>query len=145
MKWVTRERVHVDRVACPWLITRFIDPDAEFIFVPRDTDPSTITEGTPFDMKGVELGHHDGKCSFDAFMEKYDIRDEAAKRVQMVVREADTHPENPSPMAIALNKLARGYRLICKDDHETLEKEFYLYDALYAYFKKQIEDEAKQN
>jgi len=74
MKWVTRERVHVDRVACPWLIRRFIDREAEFIFVPSDTDPSTIKEGIPFDMKGVELGHHGNKCSFDAFMEKYNIR-----------------------------------------------------------------------
>ncbi|MFQ6087819.1 MAG: chromate resistance protein ChrB domain-containing protein [Candidatus Methanofastidiosia archaeon] len=74
MKWITREKVHVDRVACPWLIKRFIDPDAEFIFVPRDTDPTTIKEGIPFDMKEVELGHHGDKCSFDAFMEKYNIQ-----------------------------------------------------------------------
>lgn len=63
MKWVTREKVHVDRVACPWLIKRFIDPEAEFIFVPRDTDPSTIKDGIPFDMRGVELGYHGDKCS----------------------------------------------------------------------------------
>ena len=144
MKWVTRERVHVDRVACPWLIKRFIDPDAEFIFVPRDTDPATITEGIPFDMKGVELGHHGNKCSFDAFMEKYNLQDPALKKIQMVVREADTHVENPSPLAVALKILARGYRMICKDDYETLEKEFYLYDAMYAYFKQEIEEEQKK-
>ncbi len=143
MKWVTREKVHVDRVACPWLIKRFIDPDAEFVFVPRDTDPATIKEGIPFDMKGVELGHHGDKCTFDALMEKYDIQDGAVKKIQMIVREADTHPENPSPLAVALSILARGYRLICKDDHETLKKEFYLYDALYAYFKQEIEDKSK--
>lgn len=142
MKWVTRERVHVDRVACPWLIKRFIDPDAEFIFVARDTDPSTIKEGTPFDMKGVELGHHGDKCSFDAFMEKYDIQDPALKKVQSIVSEADSDVVN-SPLAVALDIFGRGYRLICKDDYETLEKEFYLYDALYAYFKKQLESEAK--
>lgn len=143
MKWVTRERVHVDRVACPWLIKRFIDRDAEFIFVPRDTDPATIKEGTPFDMKGVELGHHGDKCSFDAFIEKYDIQDRTVEKIQMIVRQADTHPENPSPLAVALNILARGYRLICKDDYQTLEWEFYLYDALYAYFKKQLESETE--
>jgi len=143
MKWVTRERVHVDRVACPWLIKRFIDADADFIFVPRDTDPQTITEGTPFDMKGVELGHHDGKCSFDAFMEKYNIQDPAVKKIQLIVRGADVDTDNPPPLSIALDILARGYRLICKDDHETLEKEFYLYDALYAYFKKELEAETK--
>ena len=135
MKWVTREHVHVDRVACPWIIKRFIDKDAEFIFVPRDTDPATITEGTPFDMKGVELGHHGNKCSFDAFVEKYNIQDLAVKEIQKIVNQADTNPENPSPLAIALDVFARGYRLICETDHETLEKEFYLYDALYAYFK----------
>ncbi len=138
MKWVTRERVHVDRVACPWLIKRFIDKDAEFIFVPRDTDPSTIKEGIPFDMKGVELGHHGNNCSFDAFVEKYNITDPAVKEIQKIVHEADTEVENPSPLAKALDVLARGYRMICKDDYETLEKEFYMYDALYAYFKDKL-------
>ncbi|NJE76868.1 chromate resistance protein ChrB domain-containing protein [Thermococcus sp. ES12] len=140
MKWVTREHVHVDRVACPWLIKRFIDPEAEFIFVPRDTDPSTITEGIPFDFKGVKLGHHDGKCSFDAFIEKYNITDPAVLKIAEIVREADTHVENPQPLSVALDILARGYRMICRDDYETLEKEFYLYDAMYAHFKKQIEE-----
>ena len=139
VKWVTREYVHVDRVACPWLITRFIDPEAEFIFVPRDTDPSTITEGIPFDMKGVELGHHNGNCSFDAFIEKYKIEDPAVKEIQKIVHEADTHVENPSPLAIALKILAKGYRLTSNSDYETLEKEFPLYDALYAYFKHELE------
>ena len=143
MKWVTRERVHVDRVACPWLIRRFIDREAEFIFVPSNTDPSTIKEGIPFDMKGVELGHHGNKCSFDAFMEKYNIQDPALEKIQLIVREADTHTENPSPLAVALDVFGRGYTLSCKDDYETLEKEFYLYDALYAYFKKQIENQTK--
>jgi len=140
MKCVTREHVHVDRVACPWLIKRFIDPEAEFIFVPRDTDPSTTTEGIPFDFKDVELGHHDGKCSFDAFIEKYNITDPAVLKMAEIVRGADIHMENSPPLSIALDILARGYRMICKDDHETLEKEFYLYDAMYAYFKKQIEE-----
>ncbi len=142
MKWVTREHVHVDRVACPWLIKRFIDPDAVFEFVPRDTDPSTIKDGIPFDMKGVELGHHGDKCSFDAFMEKYKLDDPALKKIQQIVREADTHVENPSPLAIALKILAKGYRMISRDDHETLEKEFPLYDALYAYFKAEMENQA---
>ena len=138
MKWVTREKVHVDRVACPWLIKRFIDPDAEFIFVPRDTDPSTITEGIPFDMKGVELGHQGDRCSFDAFMDKYNLQDPALKEVQKIVRQADVETENPSPLSIALDVFGRGYTLMCKDDFETLDKEFYLYDALYAYFKHKL-------
>lgn len=143
MKWVTREHVHVDRVACPWLIKRFIEPDAVFEFVPRDTDPSTITDGIPFDFKGVELGHHGDKCSFDAFMEKYKLDDPALKKIQQIVREADTHVENPSPLALALKILARGYRMISRDDYETLEKEFPLYDALYTYFKNELEEESR--
>ncbi len=141
MKWVTREYVHVDRVACPWLIKRFIDPEAEFIFVPRDTDPATIKEGIPFDMKGVELGHHNGNCSFDAFVEKYKIEDPAVKEIQKIVHEADTHVEEPSPLAQALKILAVGYRLSASTDYETLEKEFPMYDALYAYFKHKLENE----
>ncbi len=139
MKWVTREHVHVDRVACPWLIKRFIDPEAEFIFVPRDTDPKSIEEGIPFDMEGVELGHHNGNCSFDAFVEKYGIDDPAIREIQKIVHEADTHVEEPSPLAISLKILAKGYRLAAKDDYETLEREFPLYDALYAYFKNELE------
>ena len=103
---------------------------------PETQTPSTIKEGIPFDMKGVELGHHGDKCSFDAFMEKYNLQDPALKKIQLIVREADTHPENPSPLAVALDIFGRGYTLLCKDDYETLEKEFYLYDALYAYFKE---------
>ncbi len=103
-----------------------------------DTDPATIKEGIPFDMKGVELGHHNGNCSFDAFVEKYKIEDPAVKEIQKIVHEADTHVENPSPLAIALKILARGYRYASKDDYETLEKEFPLYDALYAYFKHEL-------
>lgn len=139
MKWVTREKVHVDRVACPWLIKRFIDPQAEFAFVPRNTDPLAIKDGIPFDMKGVELGHHDDRCSFDAIMEKYKITDPILKKIQAIIRQADMGVENPSPLAAALDTFGRGYTLMCKNDHETLEKEFYLYDALYAYFKYETE------
>jgi len=136
MKWVTREKVHVDRVACPWLIKNFVDHEAVFVFVPRDTDPLTITQGIPFDMKGVELGHHGTECSFDAIMNKYGLsHDPALVQVQHIVRLADTDRADEDPLAKALDILATGYRLTSKDDHETLEKEFHLYDALYAYFK----------
>ncbi len=138
MKWVTREHVHVDRVACPWLIKRFVDKDAEFVFVPRDTDPTIIKDGIPFDMPGVELGHHGNNCSFDAIVEKYNITDPAVKKIQEIVHGADTDDSNAPPESDFLEKLARGYRMICKDDHETLEKEFYLYDAMYAYFLYEI-------
>jgi len=135
MKWVTREKVHVDRVACPWLIKNFIDKDAEFVFVPRDTDPSTITEGIVFDMLGVELGHHGEDCSFDSIMKKYNlVGNIALDKVRYIVNLADTGKEDQDPLAYALDVLATGYRLDSKTDHETLEKEFHLYDALYAYF-----------
>lgn len=139
MKWVTREKVHVDRVACPWLIKNFVDKDAEFVFVPRDTDPNTITEGIPFDFKGVELGHHDGECSFDAIMKKYNLTgDPALVKIQGIVRLADTGRVNENPLSYALEALAVGYGLNAKDDYETLDREFHLYDALYSYFKREL-------
>ncbi len=145
MKWITREKVHVDRVACPWLIKNFVDKEAIFEFVPRDTDPSTIKDGTPFDMKGVELGHHGEFCSFDAIMMKYHLVDNPALvKLQHIVRLADTDRQDEDPLAYALDILATGYRLNSKDDHETLDKEFYLYDALYAYFKHKIMMESMQ-
>jgi hypothetical protein len=139
MKWVTREKVHVDRVACPWLIKRFIDPDAEFVFVPGNTDPNSIDYGTPFDMKGVELGHHGDECSFDAFMNKYDlIGDPVLVEIQKVVRGADTHKFEGIAMAEALIQIAEGFQAICKDDYEVHQKEFPLYDAMYANYKKKL-------
>ncbi len=138
MKWVTRERVHVDRVAYPWLIQNFVDPDAEFVFVPRDTDPATISEGTPFDMKGVELGHHGSDCSFDAIMKKYHLADNPALvKMQEIVQLADTGRMSENPLSYALEIFATGYGLNSKNDHETLEREFHLYDALYAYLKQE--------
>lgn len=137
MKWVTREHVHVDRVACPWLIKNFIDKDAEFIFVPRDTDPLTILEGIPFDMKGVELGHHGEECSFDAIVKKYNLSDDLALvKLQEIVRLADTDRGNENALAYALDVIATGYRLNSDNDYKTLEREFHLYDALYSFFKQ---------
>ena len=139
MKWITREKVHVDRVACPWLIKNFIDKDAELIFVPKDTDPTTIAEGIPYDMKGVELGHHGEECSFDAIMKKYNLtEDPALVKIQEIVRLADTGRESENSLAFALEVFATGYGLNAKDDYETLEREFHLYDALYSYFKHEL-------
>jgi len=136
MKWVTRERVHVDRVACPWLITRFIDPDAEFVFVPRDTNPETIKEGTPFDMKGVELGHHGGKCSFEAFVSKYNIDDPAILELAKIVHGADIETDRDKyPESGGLETIAFGMMFLVKDDYEALEKGFFIYDALYTALK----------
>lgn len=138
MKWATRERVHVDRVACPWLIKRFVDKDAEFVFVPRGTDVKTLGDAIPFDMAGAELDHKGEECSFDAIIRRYGLVDEPVlAKMRIIIRLADTDRLDESPLAFALEALATGYGLITQNDHETLKKEFYLYDALYAYLKKQ--------
>lgn len=139
MKWVTREYVHVDRVACPWLIRRFVDQNAVFEFVPRDTDPVTITDGTPFDMRGVELGHHGTKCSFEAIVTKYDLTDPALLALAAIVHGADVKKDMAkTPESAGLEALATGFRLLCHDDHEALELEFPMYDALYAVLKNRL-------
>jgi len=142
MKWVTRERVKVDRVACPWLIKKFVDKEAEFLFVPGDQVQEVAKrEGaTPFDASGVELGHHGDKCSFEAIVEKYEITDPAVKILAQIVNGADVKPEiYGRPEGPGLNAIAEGFRhLGLKDDHEILEREFIVYDALYAYCQTQV-------
>ncbi|HKA22008.1 MAG TPA: chromate resistance protein ChrB domain-containing protein [Blastocatellia bacterium] len=142
MKWVTRERVKVDRVACPWLIKRFIDPEAEFKFVPGDSVLS-VAEGEgaiPFDVAGVELGHHDGKCSFEAMVAKYQIGDPAISLLSEIVHGADVTQDLYGRVeAPGLKAVAEGFRhLGFKDDHEILAHEFIVYDALYAYCQHQV-------
>ena len=140
MKWVTREYVHVDRVPCPWLIRRFIDQNAVFEFVPRNTDPKTIVDGIPFDMKGVELGHREGKCTFEVIIEKYALTDPALLELAKIVHGADIEADRgKTPESAGLEAIATGFRLICHDDHETLEREFPVYDALYACLKARLE------
>jgi hypothetical protein len=143
MKWITRERVKVDRVACPWLIKKFIDPDAEFLFVPADRVMATAEkEGAiPYDVKDVEFGHHGMECSFDAFVKKYNLGgDPALKLLAKIVNGADT--DNAlwqQPEAAGLNAVAEGFRhLGLKDDHEINAAEWIVYDALYAYSQEMI-------
>jgi hypothetical protein len=138
MKWITRERVKVDRVACPWLIRKFIDPHAEFLFVPEDKvlEVAKREGATPYDVKGVEFGHHGKECSFDALVKKHKLdRDAAIVLLAKIVNGADT--DNTlwnQPEAAGLKAIAEGFRhLGLKDDHEILAKEFVVYDALYAY------------
>ncbi|MCI0461662.1 MAG: chromate resistance protein [Gemmataceae bacterium] len=137
MKWVTRERVKVDRVACPWLIKKFVDPDAEFLFVPVDQVlPVAEREGAiPYDVPDVELGHHEGKCSFEAIVAKYGITDPAVHLLAQIVHGADVAQDlYRRPEAPGLKAIAEGFRhLGLSDDHEVLAKEFVVYDALYAY------------
>ena len=142
MKWVTRERVKVDRVACPWLIKKFVDPDAVFLFVAPDRvmDTAEREGATPFDVPGVELGHHDGKCSFEAIVDKYRIDDLAILLMQEIVHGADVAQDlYGRPQAPGLKAIAEGFGLLgLKDDHEILAREFAVYDALYAWCQRQV-------
>lgn len=144
MKWITRENVHVDRVACPWLIRKFVDSKAEFLFVPADQVMAVAErEGaTPYDVKGVELGHHGKDCSFDAILKKYGLtKDPALVLLARIVNGADT--DNSlwnQPESAGLKAVAEGFRgLGFKDDHELNAAEWIVYDALYAYSKAMVE------
>jgi len=143
MRWITREKVKVDRVACPWLIKRFVDKGAEFYFVPSDkvTDQSNRLGAIPFDAPGVELGHQGKECSFEAILKKYHLTDDPALvLLGRIVNGADTdntlynQPEGPGLGAIAEGFRHLGYR----DDHEINAAEWIVYDALYAYCQEMI-------
>ena len=140
MKWVTREHVHVDRVACPWLIKRFVDPKAEFIFVPVEKIADVIKKESaiPFDAPGVELGHKGDKCSFDAIIEKYEIKDPAVLELAKIVRAADSENKELAPESVGLDAVATGSMMIVNDDQEAIEKGRYVYDSLYAYCKLRL-------
>lgn len=139
MKWVTREKAKVDRIACPWLIRNFVDHDAEFLFVPADTVLAVAEEkgAIPFDVPGVELGHHGEECSFDAIIRKYGVRDPAVLELAKVVRGADTSNRDLTPQSSGLNSIAEGFRLITRDDFDNMARQSSVYDALYAFFKAQ--------
>ncbi len=144
MKWVTRENVHVDRVACPWLIRKFVDPKAEFLFVPADQVMAVAERenATPYDVKGVELGHHGKECSFDAIVKKHGLTsDPALVLLARIVNGADTDNSlwNQAESA-GLKAIAEGFRgLGFKDDHELNAAEWIVYDALYAYCKQVVQ------
>jgi hypothetical protein len=135
MLWITRSHIHVDRVACPWLIRRFVDSRAEFLFVASSEVAAIaeVTGATPFDVPGAELGHRDGACSFDAVIAKYGLKDKALLRLAKVVNAADTDRPGNDPLAAGLEAIASGYGLRFPDDLENLERQFEVYDALYAW------------
>ncbi len=135
MKWVTRARPKVDRVACPWLIKRFVDRDAEFLYVaPEQVLEVAKRDGAiPFDVANVELGHKGAECSFDAIINKYNLTDPALQRLALIVRGADTSAKDLTPESRGLEAIAEGFRLTYQNDHELLERESAVYDALYAY------------
>jgi hypothetical protein len=135
MKWVTRERPKIDRIACPWLIRRFIDPEAEFLYVPTgDVLRTAETTGAiPYDILGVELTHEGEFCSFDKFLKKYDLRDPALQALAVIVRGADTARLDLAPQAPGLLAITLGLSHNFSDDHEMLKVGMILYDALYAW------------
>ena len=137
MRWVTRKNARVDRIACPWLIKRFIDPDAEFLYVPaQDVTAVAEREGAiPYDVGGVELGHVDGRCSFESIVQKYELKDAALTRLALIVHGADvTADAGITPEAAGLKAIAHGFAMIHGDsDHLKIELETPMYDALYAW------------
>jgi hypothetical protein len=143
MKWVTRAHVHVDRVACPWLISRFIDSDAEFIFVAPTLvkKVAEVENAIPFDAEGVELGHKNGHCTFITIIEKYSLKDPVLHRIGEIVNAADTSNLDKDLYAPGLEAIASGFSLMFPDDYENLENQFLVYDALYAFLKLQLAKE----
>jgi hypothetical protein len=137
MKWVTRERPKIDRIACPWLIARFIDKEPEFLYVP----PSEVLEvadktgAVPYDIPGVEMSHVGHLCSFDAFLSKYELTDPALEQLAAIVRGADTSRLDLTPQSPGLYAMSLGLSQVFPDDHEMLGHGLVMYDALYAWCK----------
>jgi hypothetical protein len=140
VKWITRSHVHVDRVACPWLIARFIDNAAEFLFVPKSQIAQVAAEtgAIPFDAPGVELGHHEGRCSFESIILKYDLKEPGLLRLAQIVHAADVAEDiDKDPIARGLEAIASGYSLRYPEDEENLTHQLEVYDALYAWCRLQ--------
>ena len=139
-KWVTREHPKIDRIACPWLISRFVNPDAEFIYVPANDVSKVAKEvgGTPYDVDGVEFGHVGDRCSFDAIVRVYDIHDAALDRLATIVRGADTSRPDLTPQCEGLLAISYGLSANHRDDHEMLKHGMVIYDALYTWCRQQL-------
>ena len=135
MKWITRERPKIDRIACPWLIQRFIDPQAEFLYVPASQvlAQAAATGATPYDIPGVEMSHVGDRCSFDAFLAKYRLDDPALARLATIVRGADTARLDLAPQSAGLYAISLGLSRLMADDHALLQHGLVMYDALYAW------------
>ena len=141
MKWVTRERPKVDRIACPWLIKRFIDPEAEFLYVPSDQVMLTVERerATAYDVPGAELGHHEDECSFDAIIRAHGLTAPGLQHLALIVRGADTVDHDLTPESRGLLAIAQGFSLAYDDAHAQLAAELPVYDALYAYCRHQAQ------
>ena len=146
MRWVTRTFPHVDRTASAWLIKRFIDPEAEFVFINWPEEELRPEHGIPFDIKGVELGHRNNKCTFEVIVEKYSIKDPYVLKIAEIVHAADIEGEiDKVPEARGIKAIFNGLRFVTKDDYETLDVGMKIWEALYASFKlKDIGEEHKE-
>jgi hypothetical protein len=141
MLWVTRSHVHVDRVACPWLITRFIDSEAEFLFVPASQIGKVVkeTDAIPFDAPGVELGHAEGRCSFESIILKYSLKEPGLIRMAKIIHSADVREDiDQDPIGRGLEAMASGFSLRFPQDNDNLAHQFDLYDALYAWCRMDV-------
>src|SRR6516225_11945759 len=138
MKWITREKIKVDRVACPWLIKKFIDADAEFVFLPHHTEWARIEGGTVFDVPNCELGHHGEDVSFNSLLKKYRLTDPALLLLGEIVRAADSHPAQPHPAGEGLRWVAFGFSALGLSDDEILGREAVVYDALYSECERRV-------
>lgn len=141
MLWITRSHVHVDRVACPWLITRFVDSDAEFLFVAASQveKVSKETGATPFDVPGAELGHTEGRCTFESIIQKYGLKEPGLLRLAKIIHAADIDEElEKDPVASGLEAIATGFSLRFPEDEENLAHQFDVYDALYAWCRLEV-------
>jgi hypothetical protein len=147
MKWVTREKARVDRIACPWLISRFVDRDPVFLFVPA-SEVMKVAEreqAIPYDVPNVELGHHGERCSFDAILDKYKLDDPGLRALARIVRGADTPARDLTPESHGLYALATGFQAITKDDFDNMARQFPAYDALYAFCCEQAGVKSRQS
>ena len=145
MKWITRERARVDRIACPWLISRFIDAKPEFLFVPANQvlDVAKRDHAIPYDIPNVELGHHGPQCSFDAFVERYELAEPALGMLARIVRGADTDDRALTPESAGLYAAATGFQATSRDDFDNMARQFPLYDALYAFCRTTVSEKPR--
>lgn len=147
MKWITRERPKIDRIACPWLIKNFVDRDAEFIYVPKEQviDQSKKLQAIPYDIPGAEYSHYGNQCTFDYIVKKHSITDPAVQQIAMIVRGADTDNFQLAPQAAGLWAISAGLSYNLKDDYELLQTGMKMYDALYSWAKYVQEEKHNWN
>ena len=140
MRWITRSHAQVDRIACPWLIKKFVDSEAEFVFVASSivNEMAEKLDAIPFDIQGAELGHQGDKCTFDAIIEKYELKDPALLELAKIVRGADTPARNLTPESPGLVAIAGGFRETTPDDLDNMALQFPVYDALYSFCRLKV-------